>query len=266
MRKVFLDPGHGGKDPGAVNGALIEKNITLFIAKQIQELLIHEYSNVAVRMSRTDDETVSLQERTSHANRWNAHLFLSIHLNAGGGHGYEDYIYKHLSQQSKTNQWRKTLHQEIIRRIELKDRGKKYANFHVLRETRMPAILTENGFIDSKIDAKKISRRSWIKKVAHGHVMGLEKVLGLKRKKSKRPYYRIIVGSFKERENAEKRKETLKNHGFDSFIDIYPSSKHTYYRVISGSFHEQAKAEEQVARLKEKGFNSFIVSYQSKPS
>lgn len=64
MVKVFIDPGHGGTDPGAVGNGLQEKNLTLQIATRIKDILTLEYDNVSILMSRTGDQTVSLSERT----------------------------------------------------------------------------------------------------------------------------------------------------------------------------------------------------------
>jgi len=101
MPKIFLDPGHGGNDTGAVGNGLREKDITLSIALEISRILQNEYEGVSVQLSRTKDETVSLAERTRRANSWGADLYVSIHVNAGGGTGFEDYIYHGLSESPK---------------------------------------------------------------------------------------------------------------------------------------------------------------------
>ena len=87
-------------------------------------------------MSRTNDRTVSLHSRTRDANRWGADYFLSIHVNAGGGTGFESYIYNGLANSSQTGKMRNTIHDKVVQASRLKDRSKKRANFHVLRETR----------------------------------------------------------------------------------------------------------------------------------
>lgn len=84
MVKIFIDPGHGGTDSGAVGNGLQEKALTLTIASKIRSILLAEYQNVSVLMSRTGDETVTLTQRTDAANVWGADYFLSIHINAGG--------------------------------------------------------------------------------------------------------------------------------------------------------------------------------------
>lgn len=154
MFKLFLDPGHGGTDPGAVGNGLQEKNVTLQIATRIRDILTAEYSNVSILMSRTGDQTVSLTERTDAANAWGANYFLSIHINAGGGTGFESYIYPNVG--APTTTYQRVIHQEVVKVNELTDRGMKQADLHVLRESAMPALLTENGFIDNASDAAKM--------------------------------------------------------------------------------------------------------------
>ncbi|WP_017473280.1 N-acetylmuramoyl-L-alanine amidase [Amphibacillus jilinensis] len=172
MIKIYLDPGHGGTDPGAVANGLQEKDLVLDIAQEINRLL-RRCQGVDVRMSRTTDQTVRLQQRTDDANQWGADYFLSIHINAGGGTGYEDFIYNQLSSGSDTVTMRDVMHQNIVERIGMRNRGKKTAGFHVLRASRMPALLTENGFIDHADDAVKMRDQTWIRQVAQGHVNGL---------------------------------------------------------------------------------------------
>jgi N-acetylmuramoyl-L-alanine amidase len=184
MVKIFIDPGHGGSDSGAVGNGILEKNVTLQIGLKIREILEREYSNVSVRMSRTGDTTISLNQRTSMANSWGADFLYSVHVNSGGGVGYEDYIYSRLSNTSRTAQMQRTIHAEIIARNNMNDRGMKKADFHMLRETSMDAILTENGFIDNAGDAAKMKDPAWIESVARGHVVGLEKVFNLTRNQS----------------------------------------------------------------------------------
>lgn len=100
MVKIFIDPGHGGTDPGASANGLQEKQLTLQIALALRNILLNEYQNVTVQLSRTSDQTVSLTQRTNAANSWGADYFLSIHINAGGGTGFEDYIYPGVGAQN----------------------------------------------------------------------------------------------------------------------------------------------------------------------
>ena len=187
---------------------------------------------------------------------------MSIHINAGGGTGYEDFIHNLLSDSSTTAQLRNTIHTEIVKLIEMSNRGKKKDNFHVLRESNMPAMLTENGFIDNATDAAKMKTAAWLDKVARGHVNGLAKALGLTKVSNPPPtgtLYRVVTGSFTTRANADQQIAALKAKGFDSFIDIFVLNGVTYYRVITGSFADKSNADKQVADLKAKGFDAFII-------
>lgn len=257
MKKIFLDPGHGGTDPGAVFKQLQEKQITLQLATNVYREIQKRQLNVAVKMSRKSDKTVSLNERTHLANEWGADLFLSFHVNAGGGTGYEDFIHSSLNNTSQTARIRQTIHKAVVARNQLNDRGKKRANFHVLRETNMPAILTENGFIDSTSDRKLLQNDKWIQQTAKGFVEGIIHAFHLQRVKK---YYRVIAGSYRHYKNAKQQIEVLQEAGFDSFIHEQSIDKQKYYRVIAGSFTNLTNANKHKETLKKKGFATFIAT------
>lgn len=261
--KLYLDPGHGGSDNGASGNGLKEKDINLDIALQIRSILNSDYENVEVRMSRTNDSTVSLSQRTDEANNWGADYFLSIHCNAfdGTAQGYEDYIHSSLSNSSKTAKYQDTLHAEIVKVNQLRDRGKKKANFHVLRESRMPALLTENGFIDNDHDANLMKNSSWRRMVAQGHVNGLEKAFGLQRKPDdgNETLYKVIAGSFKSMENADKRVALLESKGIAAFIAPAAISGEKWYRVQVGAFSKRSNAENQLNKVKSAGIDDVYI-------
>ena len=229
MVKIFIDPGHGGNDPGAVANGLKEKNLTLKIAKYMRDYLLANYSGVSVRMSRETDKTVSLPTRTNSANKWGANAYISIHINAGGGTGFESFVYPGVGKATKDLQ--NAVHSEVMKVFSgFRDRGKKQANFHVLRETKMSAVLTESGFIDTKKDADFLKSDANLRKIGEAHAKGVAKHFGLKKKTQPKPaqpaqkkgvFYRVVTGSFADRKNAEKRVAELKKAGFDSFIDVY---------------------------------------------
>ncbi|ABO50791.1 N-acetylmuramoyl-L-alanine amidase [Desulforamulus reducens MI-1] len=177
-RKIIcLDPGHGGQDPGALGNGLQEKDITLEIAKKIiQRLAAYD---VTVKSTRDSDTFVSLSQRAAYANNVNADYFVSIHINAGGGTGFESFIYNG-EVSSTTIKTRQVLHDTIMADMQkyyMIDRGKKAANFAVIRETNMPAILTENLFIDNPKDASLLKNTDFINDlstaITHGLVKGL---------------------------------------------------------------------------------------------
>ncbi|MFA1818989.1 N-acetylmuramoyl-L-alanine amidase [Virgibacillus oceani] len=180
MSKVYLDPGHGGSDPGAAGNGLKEKDVVLKIARYTRNYLQNDYSGVSVRMSRNDDSFPSLTDRTNDANSWGADIFVSIHINAfnGSAYGYEDYIYNQLSRNSEAGKLQDALHAELAPLFR-NNRGKKQANFAVLRQSSMPAVLTENGFIDNSQDADFLKSDSNLRKIAEAHAKGIAVYLGL---------------------------------------------------------------------------------------
>ncbi|OAT74571.1 N-acetylmuramoyl-L-alanine amidase [Parageobacillus thermoglucosidasius] len=227
MTKIVLDAGHGGHDPGAVANGLKEKDLTLAIVKHIGHLL-GEYEGAEVFYTRTDDRFLELSERAAIANKLKADLLISVHINAGGGTGFESYIYNG-NVSSATIAYQNVIHAEIVKAINVTDRGKKRANYAVLRLTNMPAILTENLFIDNANDAAKLKSEQFLLQVAHGHVQGIVKAFGLKKKATatqpktdatpaQGKVYRVQVGAFNDRKNAERLAEELKKKGYPAII------------------------------------------------
>ncbi|OXS64104.1 N-acetylmuramoyl-L-alanine amidase [Priestia filamentosa] len=268
--KIYLDPGHGGSDPGAMGNGLNEKGIVLDIALHIRTLLINTYENIEVRMSRTGDITKSLAQRTSEANSWGADYYLSIHCNSSNSsaQGYEDYIHNSLPDSSTTAKYQDVIHGEIVKVNQLHNRGRKKANFHVLRETNMPALLTENGFIDNKQDAALMKDSVWRRKVAQGHVDGLARAFNLETKLNKPVIiYKVIAGAFKSKENAEDRKDMLRSKGIESLIMTMNISGVTWYRIQVGSFSKRENAEDRVEEIKRAGINdTYIVTGEGDPN
>jgi N-acetylmuramoyl-L-alanine amidase len=223
--KIFLDAGHGGKDSGAVGMGLKEKDLTLSIVKKIGKLL-GEYEDVKVLYTRTDDRFLELAERAELANKAKADFFCSVHINATpSGTGFETYVYNEAS--SKSVAYQNVIHPEIYKQLgKVKDRGKKRANYAVLRHSNMPAILTENLFIDNAADNQLLKQDSFIDKVAQGHVNGFEKAFGLKKKPEPKvevkpvsnTIYRVQVGAYSSKENAEALVSDLKKKGYNPII------------------------------------------------
>lgn len=276
--KLYLDPGHGGTDPGAQGNGIKEKDITLDIAKNIKNILLTVYQNVEVKMSRENDATKSLNQRTTEANSWGADFYLSIHCNAANGaaRGYEDYIHSSLSSSSQTAIYQNIIHAEVTKLNNLTDRGKKKADFHVLRESAMPALLSENGFIDNPADAALMKDPLWRQKVAQGHVNGIVKAFNLKAKTAVPPnppkpadpsnLYRVIAGSFTDRKNAEERAAALKSKGIESVIAAAQISGKVWYRVQAGAFSSRENAEKQLAAVKKAGISDAYIQSDAPPA
>ncbi|UUI39543.1 peptidoglycan-binding protein [Oceanobacillus oncorhynchi] len=165
--KIFLDPGHGAHDPGGQGYGLNEKDVVLDIALETERILTSKYQGVEVEMSRRSDVFVELTERANHANRWGADYFVSFHNNAFNGStgGFESYIYNgDVSQETRNRQ--NDIHSYISSRLNVSDRGQKSANFNVLRNTDMPAILIEYLFIDNFTENALLRSESYKKQLA----------------------------------------------------------------------------------------------------
>ncbi|MFD1852049.1 N-acetylmuramoyl-L-alanine amidase [Oceanobacillus bengalensis] len=260
--KLYLDPGHGGSDPGASGNGLKEKDVTLDIALRIRSILTNNFEDVEVKMSRTSDSNKNLQQRTNEANNWDADYYVSIHCNAfnGSAQGYEDYIHNQLSNSSRTADYRNIMHEEITKVNGLTNRGKRKANFHVLRETRMSAFLSENGFIDNIQDAALMKQSSWKQNVAQGHVNGIARAFNLKPKNGGTgKLYKVIAGSFKAKDNADERVTFLSAKGLDAYVTTVTISGEPWYRVQVGAFSNRENAESRLRAVENTGVDGFIV-------
>ncbi|NLJ59239.1 MAG: hypothetical protein GX339_10405, partial [Tissierellia bacterium] len=148
--KLFIDPGHGGHDPGGRGYGLMEKYVVLDIALKTAETLTTQYIGIDVKMSRKTDSFVELEERARMANDWGADFFLSIHSNAYNytSRGFESFILRG-TDSTELKQRQRDIHTYLINKIGTIDRGMKQANFSVLRNTNMQALLLEYLFIDN---------------------------------------------------------------------------------------------------------------------
>ena len=158
IRKVFIDPGHGGTDPGASGNGLYEKEVVLSISKKVRNILISK--GFEVELSRSKDQYVSLSDRAAQANAWDADLFVSIHYNSAtssSANGTECYTYP--TANTSTKSLSKNMASALASKLGLTNRGHKEANFAVLRLSNMPAILIETAFINNANDASKLKTR-----------------------------------------------------------------------------------------------------------
>ncbi|HLO87574.1 MAG TPA: N-acetylmuramoyl-L-alanine amidase [Nostocaceae cyanobacterium] len=168
---VIIDPGHGGKDPGAVGiGGLQEKDIILPIGKRIAEIL--EQNGVQVIMTRNSDYFVSLPGRVEMAERARADVFVSIHANSAGAgrpdvSGLETYYYDNGLQLARI------VHNKILQNLDVRDRGVRKARFYVLRKSSMPSILVETGFVTGREDAARLRTASYQNQMAEAIAQGI---------------------------------------------------------------------------------------------
>ena len=168
---VAIDPGHGGRDPGAVGiGGIQEKEIVLDISYQVARLL--EQQGVQAVMTRTDDSEIDLEPRVSLGERVNATLFVSIHANAINMsrpdiNGIETYYF------DSGKDLARVIHASILDGTGATDRRVRQARFYVLRKSSMPSVLLEVGFVTGAEDAVKLSDPAYRSQMAASIARGI---------------------------------------------------------------------------------------------
>lgn len=172
---VVIDPGHGGPDPGAIGiGGLRETDVVLPVAKQIATLL--EKQGVEAILTRSTERDLDLAPRVNLAEEVDATVFVSIHANAVGlsrpeVNGLETYYYD--SGLDLAN----TIHRTILEDVNVTDRRVRKANFYVLRETSMPAVLVELGFVTGATDAARLRNPTYRNQMAAAIARGILRYL-----------------------------------------------------------------------------------------
>ncbi|MBR7150202.1 MAG: N-acetylmuramoyl-L-alanine amidase [Oscillospiraceae bacterium] len=232
MLKVALGAGHGinsaGKrcmksiDPGETREWWLNDRVCDHIERYLSDYDGYEL----LRLDDSDDgeENVSLAERVGEANKWGADVYLSVHhnagINGGGGGGIVCYTHPHSSKESVL--WRDALYDALVARTGLKGNRsdpKTTENYYVLRETKMPAVLLELGFMDSTTDVPIILTEEHAEGCARAIVETLVERGGLTKKEAlPGTLYRVQVGAFVERGNAERLMEELQEKGYKPFI------------------------------------------------
>ena len=215
--KVFISAGHGGSDPGAVANNTKEKDFNLSIAKACRDEL--KRHGVEVKMSRTKDENDPLSEEIKECNAFSPDLAVSIHNNAGGGDGAEAF-YHYGGGKSKT--LAENILAEIVKvgqnsrgaKIRKNSSGKDYYGF--IRETSCPAVIVECAFVDNAQDLKILATESDRQKVGRAIAKGVLKTLGVDIQSER--LYRVQVGAYLLKSNAEDMQKKIKAVGFDAFI------------------------------------------------
>ena len=204
IETIVIDPGHGGKDPGAIYYGLAEKEVTLKIAKLLNNYLkkmLPPY--IKIYLTRTTDKYIYLEDRVEFANRLNADLFVSIHCNASrnkylkgvqtfyldpyklnykiASAGDVDYIINDLLRMAKLSEsikFAKIVHYDLLKYLKSKYRGienhgVKEAPFYVLVNTKMPSILVEVSFISNPLENRRLRDYNYLKRISLGIAKGI---------------------------------------------------------------------------------------------
>ena len=161
-KRIYIDPGHGGSDPGGIGNGLIERDINLVMAFALAKLL--RYLEADIKLSRTNNSTEkSLKQRCNEALDWDADLLISVHNNAGGGDGFEA-IHTIFEERSIGDDVAKSIGRAVVeytdqnvRRIFSKENSKGRDWYGINRLSgHIPSIITEGAFLDHTEDVKII--------------------------------------------------------------------------------------------------------------
>jgi len=171
---VVIDPGHGGIDPGAIGiGGIKESDVVLEVSKIVKKLLSDK--GVEGILTRKNEVDLDLPPRVSFANNIDADIFVSIHANASRGkrrdiNGLETFYYRG---------WRGRLLAKNIQKQIMRvspgspDRGVKQGRFYVIKNTKMPAVLVEIGFLTGRLDARRLEKSTHRKRIAYAIAKGI---------------------------------------------------------------------------------------------
>ena len=223
MAKWLIDPGHGGVDSGASYKGRRECDDVLKLSLRVGELLKNNNENVYY--TRSIDTTLSLLERSKRENVGDYDYFVSIHRNAYKpecARGCETHVY---AKGGIAEELANKVNSEMVK-SGFVNRGVKISNFHVLRETKSPAILVEVGFIDNTSDNNIFDSKfeQIAQSIVKGCLLQIGKSISINSNSlnNNEVYYRCVAGSFKEKRNAEVRKDELISKGYkDTFIEVY---------------------------------------------
>lgn len=227
--KYLLDYGHGGNDPGAIGiDNIKEKDLVLEIGKRVKYHL--ERHQQTVIESRAADTTVSLSERSNKANSNNVDVCISIHCNAFSDPTAQGVEIFHYQNSNRGIQLATSILNAIIKdKLYTKNRGLKDDNLHMTREVTAPSVLIELGFITNAADKKLIVDNK--EKFAIAITKGILSYYGMQYKSestigqttastntSSDTIYRVQVGAYTNKANAEKMVQELKEKGYSAII------------------------------------------------
>ena len=236
MFKIALSAGHGINTAGKRCMKALDPNETRewWLNDRICDLIesyLKDYEGYELlRLDDSDDgsENVPLATRTTTANKWGADFYLSVHHNAGinGGSGGGIVVYTHPNASTASDEWAAALYDMLIIHTGLK--GNRSApllkeNYYVLRHTAMPAVLLELGFMDSKTDVPIILTNEHAEGCARAIVEVIVQKGKLTRKKAETKadadvVYKVQLGAFSDKSNAEKLASELKAKGYQTYI------------------------------------------------
>ncbi len=184
--KIFIDPGHGGPDPGAVGNGVTEEFVNLNVSLELARLLRNAGYDVRLYRTTSDDNVLAdknadLRNRAQTANNWGADYFISIHTNSStnpAASGVEGYVYRLGGTSERLAQ---SIVDSVSSELGSRNRGVMQANFAVLRRTNMPAVLVELGYLTNATEALNLNSPAWQRAVAAAIFDGIVDAVGLPR-------------------------------------------------------------------------------------
>lgn len=178
-KTIIVDAGHGGYNPGAVANGSVEKDNNLAVALLLEQQL--KEAGAKVVMTRRTDRAVAdktttlrseLQARVDIAEQYDGDIFVSIHSNSNNDRNIHGAMTFYSTDRSK--KLAKTIQKNLIYRSKAQDKGIENAGFYVLRNTSMPSVLVEMGFVTNPQEAKRLSNAAYRQKIANGIYEGIE--------------------------------------------------------------------------------------------
>ena len=218
MKRLVIDLGHGGTDPGAIGpNKTHEADLVLAIGKELNELL--KGYNLSIKFTRLSNKYLSLTERAKIANDFKADYFLSIHINSASDktvRGVE--VWQYSNKNEKLNKFSNDLCNDISKILNIRNRGLKLSkDLSVLKNTTMPAALVEVDFISNAQAEKDLKVNSNIKAIAVAIKNNLVKLFELEITTSD-TLYKVCIGAYRDKNNAINQVNLAKEKGF---IDAY---------------------------------------------
>lgn len=169
--RVVIDPGHGGKDPGSLSFGLVEKNLTLDLAKRIERILVGK--GLSVELTRRKDVFVELAERAEVANRSPRTVFLSLHFNAHVDRSISGTETLYWPGSESGRELASYIQSELGRRLVTRNRGFRPERLKVLELSQSTAVLVECGFLTNRWESQRCGAEWFRQIVAEEIVQGL---------------------------------------------------------------------------------------------
>ena len=249
-RRIIIDAGHGGQEPGAIYNGRQEKNDTLRLALAVGNILAE--NGVDVVYTRVTDIYQTPMEKAGIANRSGADYFLSIHRNAmpvpGSASGVETLVYE---KQGVPAMMAENINQELaragFRNLGISERP----GLIVLRRTQMPAVLVEAGFLDNPNDNRFFDQN--FNTIANAIAQGVLRTIEAEERGPE--YYQVQVASYREREYADDLLRQLQEQGFPAFL----VADDGIFKVRVGAYLNLDNAARMEQTLRSYGYNTYVV-------